>query len=149
MFRIYPNGNPLKDNMPTAAKPHYLLDTNVLIEAFLGVEPPASKVRQWIESSQISLSVISVAEYLSKASAPERHSLQQLLSVFGSLPVDQHIAEIAGDYRQKFSTKSKKVYLLDCLIAATAQKHGLVLVTRNTSDYPMTDIQVLDPHLNS
>lgn len=33
----------------------------------------------------------------------------------------------------------------DALIAATAQEHGLTLVTRNTKDFQRADINLLDP----
>ena len=67
-------------------------------------------------------------------------------SKLGVLRVDQPVAEIAGDYRQQFNHKTTRIYLLDCLIAATAKLYNLTLVTRNTNDYPMTDITILNPY---
>jgi len=123
----------------------YLLDTNVMLEAFRGEEPIASRVKSWIESGEIALSAVTVAEIVSKASKEEKEKLDLLVSKFGVLPVDQVIAEIAGQYRQDFARKKKRVYLLDCFIAATAKLFNLILVTRNYKDYPMKDIKVLLP----
>jgi predicted nucleic acid-binding protein len=34
----------------------------------------------------------------------------------------------------------------DLLIAATAQEHGLTVVTRNTNDFAPTGVKVLNPY---
>lgn len=125
--------------------PKYLLDTNIIIESFLGKQPTANLVKAWIQKGEIAISAITVAEILSKASLLEKEKLRLLTSRFGILPIDEVTAEIAGNYRQRFSAKKKRVYLLDCLIAATAKLYNLQLITRNTKDYPMKDIKVVNP----
>jgi hypothetical protein len=35
--------------------------------------------------------------------------------------------------------------VIDALIAATAQVHGLTVVTRNVKDFELAEVQVLDP----
>ena len=132
--------------MKTNIVSKYLPDTNALLETFWGDEPTASQVKQWIKQGEIALSAIVIAEVLSKASSDEQAKLKLLTSKFGVLPVDQPVAEIAGDYRQQFNHKTTRIYLLDCLIAATAKLYNLTLVTRNTNDYPMTDITILNPY---
>lgn len=130
--------------------PKYLLDTNVIIESFLGKQPTADLVKGWIKKGEIAISAITVAEILSKASRLEKEKLKLLTSRFGVLSIDEITAEIAGDYRQKSLRKRKRLYLLDCLIAATAKLYNLQLITRNTKDYPMKDIKVINPfHLPS
>lgn len=125
--------------------PKYLLDTNVMLEAFHGEEPIASRVKSWIENGEIALSAVIVAEIVSKASKEEKEKLDLLISKFGVLPVDQVVAEIAGQYRQDFARKKKRVYLLDCFIAGTAKLYNLKLATMNIKDFPMTDIEIVDP----
>lgn len=125
--------------------PKILLDTNVILETFLGKEPVASRVRQWIESGNVALSAVSIGEIISKASKEEKEKLDLLASRFGILPVDAVTAEIAGNYRKEFSRKEKRVFLLDCFIAATAKLYNLKLATRNVKDYPMADIDIIDP----
>lgn len=131
--------------MKIAIAPEYLLDTNIVLEAFWGKKPSADLVKTWIKKGKIALSTITIAEVLSKASKEEREKLKLLTSKFGALPVDEVVAEIAGHYRLQFSRKKKRVYLLDCLIAATAKLYNLKLVTKNNQNYPMKDIQVLNP----
>lgn len=130
--------------MKTSIDPKYLLDTNILLEAFWGKEPVASRVKNWIKEGEIALSPICIAEVLSKGSREEKEKLKLLQNQFGILPIDATVAEIAGNYRFEFSQKSKKVYLLDCFMAATAKLFNLKLVTHNVKDYPMKDIEVID-----
>ena len=124
---------------------NYLLDTNIVLETIWGKEPVASRVASWIKRGQIVLSPIVVAEIYAKGSQEEKEKLELLIGKFGVLPIDVVTARIAGDYRHRFLRKKKKVFLMDCLIAAAAKLYGLTLVTHNTSDYPMTDINILDP----
>lgn len=131
--------------MKIGIAPKILLDTNVILAAFWGKEPIASTVKSWIESGQIAISAVSVGEITSKASKTEGEKLSLLISKFGVLPIDQVVAEIAGRYRLEFSRKKNKVFLLDCFIAGTAKLYNLKLATMNVKDYPMTDIEVVDP----
>lgn len=123
----------------------YLLDTNIVIELMLGREKWAEQVKKWIEDGEIAINSIVVAEFLSKASQLEKEKLKLITSRFGVISIDEVIGEVAGNYRQQFSNKKNKVYLLDCLMAATAKVCNLTLVTRNVADFPMKDIGVVDP----
>lgn len=124
--------------------PKLLLDTNILLEAFWGRDPAASLVKTGIENGEIAISAVTVAEITSKASVEEKEKLDLLMSEFGVLPVDQVVAEIAGTYRKEFARKQKRVYLLDCLIAATAKLYNLKLITHNFKDHLMRDIEIDD-----
>ncbi len=123
----------------------YLLDTNILIELMAGKERWVEKVKRWLEDGEIMINSIVVAEFLSKASQLEREKLKLLTTRLGVISIDEVIGEVAGNYRQQFLNKKNKVYLLDCLMAATAKVCNLILVTRNVADYSMKDIEVLDP----
>ncbi|OGM26154.1 hypothetical protein A3D00_02935 [Candidatus Woesebacteria bacterium RIFCSPHIGHO2_02_FULL_38_9] len=131
--------------MKISIDPEYLLDTNIIIESFRGYEPVSSKVSEWVTNGKIAISAITLAEFLSKASKEEEEKINLLISKFGVLPINQTLAEIAGKYRKEFVEKKKKVYLMDCLIAATAKLYNLKLITRNVKDYPMKDIEVINP----
>ena len=123
----------------------YLLDTNILIELMLGRERWTDNVKKWVENGEIAINSIVVAEFLSKASQLEREKLKLLTSRFGVISIDEVIGEVAGNYRQQFLNRKNKVYLLDCIMAATAKVCNLILVTRNTTDFPMKDIEIMDP----
>jgi len=54
--------------------------------------------------------------------------------------VDLAIAELGAEMRAMH-----RLSVNDSLIAATAKVHGLILVTRNVSDFAPTGIQVVNP----
>jgi len=56
------------------------------------------------------------------------------------LIVDLAIAELGAEMRAMH-----RLSVNDSLIAATAKVHGLILVTRNVSDFAPTGIQVVNP----
>lgn len=123
----------------------YLVDTNILIWIIRGEE----KYVQWFESLKqgikLSISVVSIAEIYKNIYPLEFVNTEQLINDFAIWDVTVDIAKQAGLYWQYFSKKFKNLHILDCLIAATAQKHNLKLFTLNTRHFPMKDITVFDP----
>lgn len=122
----------------------FLLDTNICIRAIAGKEPDASFLSKAIKGNAVMLSVIMLAEFLSKSSSIEETALNKLLQVFPVLPIDEETARIAAAYRKAF-LQTSKTKLLDCFLAAQAKQHSAALVTNNRSDFPMRDIKVIAP----
>ena len=56
------------------------------------------------------------------------------------LDIDTKVVQSAAVYRAK-----KNLDVADALIAATAETHGLTLVTRNVSDFEETELELLNP----
>jgi toxin FitB len=56
------------------------------------------------------------------------------------LPVDAAVARIWGEL-----SAGRSLPVIDTLIAATAIAGGLTLVTRNTQDFALTGVPLLDP----
>lgn len=52
-----------------------------------------------------------------------------------------------GQLKAKWDRQGISVPSLDSQIAATAQRHGLTLATRNTSDFAKTGLDVINPFL--
>ena len=114
-----------------------LIDTDVLIDYLRGLPAAISVVEERVGESL--LSALTVAElYQGVREGKERLKLARTLSVFSILPVTQEIAERGGLFSRDFR-KSHGCGLADCLIAATADSHGLTLVTLNVKHYPMLD----------
>jgi len=120
----------------------YLPDTNILIYALSGKEPYQTSANAWIEDHQLVLSSIVIAEYLSNTTRSEELSFHKLMKTCRVLPVDADVAIQAAAYRKQFTRKQKKVWLIDCLIAATCKVYGATLVTYDKKDYPMKDIKI-------
>jgi toxin FitB len=135
----------------------YLLDTNVISD---GVKPqPNPAVTQWLQiipSNQIFLSVITIGEItrgITKQAGTKRSlELSQWLETdlcprFAGriLPIDEAIMRVWGEFYAQAVTQGNTPPMLDSLLAATAIKHGLILVTRNTKDIAMLPVTTLNP----
>jgi predicted nucleic acid-binding protein len=72
----------------------------------------------------------------------------QLPSRFASriLPQDQRVAEAWGVLRSAGETAGRPVPIIDGLLLATAQIHGLTFVTRNDADVKDRGVGVLNPY---
>lgn len=122
----------------------YLIDTNVLIRAIAGREPDAAFLKRAIERDTVALSVITVAEFLTKASRKEQGVLEKLIKTFPLLAIDERVAREAAASRKRL-LKESKGKLLDHMMAAQAQVHNLILVTNNQEDFSTKEIKVISP----
>ncbi|KKR86192.1 MAG: PilT-like protein [Candidatus Woesebacteria bacterium GW2011_GWB1_41_10] len=122
---------------------YFLPDTNILIYALSDRQPYSSWFAKVIKEKKLVLSSLVVAEFLSGATKEEEISFRLLLENFDVLPVDSVVAQVAAQYRKKFLQKKKKVWMFDCLIAATCKVFGATLATFDKKDYPMGDIKVI------
>ena len=131
----------------------FLLDTNVVAE--LRKPRPTASVAAWFESvdgSQLYLSVLVVGEIQQGVTRLRRRDPRQA-AVFDAwlgtlrrefadrlLPVDEAVALAWGAL-----SAGDLLPVVDGLLAATAQVHGLTVVTRNVADFARTGVPVLDP----
>jgi predicted nucleic acid-binding protein len=69
----------------------------------------------------------------------ERHYADRLLSI------DLEICRIWGDMTAAARKAGRIIPALDGLIAATARRHGLYVMTRNTADFESTGALLLNP----
>lgn len=119
----------------------YLVDTDILIDYLRG----DLKAVQFLEDhlSACSISVLTVTELFSgaKLSRQIRH-VEVLIQVFKLFSMDLDISRQAGLFRGKYGA-SHGTGVVDAILAATAEKHGLCLVSRNKKHFPMvTDLLV-------
>lgn len=61
------------------------------------------------------------------------------------LPVDEEAADLWGRLQAAAEARGRPLPTLDCQIAATAMAHGLTLVTRNTNDFDIAELERFDP----
>ncbi len=115
----------------------YLVDTCILIDYFRG-KNDAAKFFDNLKSPPF-LSSLTVAElYAGVREGKERQLLDNLVSQFPVLPLDNEVATKGGLYRRQYS-KSHGVGMIDALLAATAEIKNIVLVTRNVKHFPMIE----------
>ena len=130
----------------------YLLDTNVVSE--LRRPKPHGAVLAWLREvpeDELHLSALTLGEIQAgiertreqdagKAQALERW-LDQLAQAYRVLPLD---GPVLRAWARLMHRQSDTLYE-DALIAATAQVHGLRVVTRNVADFRQLGIEVIDP----
>jgi len=61
------------------------------------------------------------------------------------LPVSEAVAETAGLIRASAMDTGRPMAVMDALIAASAQVHGLTLITRNVKDFAAWGGPILNP----
>lgn len=126
----------------------YLLDTDVLIWVLRGNKEIVKKTSTLKEKSELSISVISIAEIYKNIFPSELTVVEDYLQQHIIFEVDQKIAKISGLYFQQYSKQLKNLSLMDCLIAGTANVNNVTLVTLNSKHFPMKDIQVINPKIS-
>lgn len=132
----------------------YLLDTNVISEL---VRPrPDEKVLAWFREAPetaLHLSVLTLGEIRvgverladRKRRDKIRHWLDsEIPARFEDrlLPVD---AAVADRWGQLIAAAGRPLPAVDALLAATALRHGLRLVTRNETHFDFPDLEVVNP----
>jgi tRNA(fMet)-specific endonuclease VapC len=135
----------------------YLLDTCVLSE--LLIKQPNAKVVDFIDSldpDDVYLSVITIGEIVkgieklpTSQRKQELHAWlkEDLLARFQGkiIPIDEEIIVDWGILTARTEAIGKPMPAIDSLIAATAQAHGLTLVTRNVDDFNASGVEIENP----
>lgn len=135
----------------------FLLDTNVLSEPMK--QRPNSGVLDWlsrVNEDEVFVSVVTITELrygverLATGKRRERVDgwlRKDLISRFEGriLPVDLGIGDACGRLMARSQSTGRPIEARDAFIAATAEVHGLTLVTRNTSDFEPTLKTIINP----
>ncbi len=134
---------------------NYLVDTNVYCEP---VKPkPEPKVVEWLRRHECELyvSTVTIGEIRrgierlpeGKRKTQLRAWLQSLCDCMKGrvLSFNTSTAHVWGQLKAKWDKAGISVPSLDSQIAATAHRHGLTVVTRNTSDFDKTGVKALNP----
>jgi predicted nucleic acid-binding protein len=122
------------------------VDTDILIDYLRGHPEAGSFLESRLD--EVSISAVSVAElYQGVREGRERTLLARMVSALTVLPLTTEIAERAGLFRRDFRATTG-CGLADCLIAATAARHGLELATLNGRHFRMLE-RVVTPYLKA
>ncbi len=135
----------------------YLLDTCVISELVTKTpHPDVVRFVDSIEPNEVFLSVITIGEIVkgieklptSKRKQELRTWLQEdLLVRFDDqmIPLDVQVLVEWGKLTARVEAAGKPLPAIDSLIAATVMAYGLVLITRNSSDFETTGIEIVNP----
>ena len=130
----------------------FLLDTNVVSE--LRKPRPHRLVMLWsqsVDDAKLFLSAVTLGEIqagiemtreqdLAKAAELEMW-LELVAATYNVLPMDAATFRI---WARLMHRKSDTLYE-DAMIAATAQVHNSIVVTRNVADFKVLDVEILNP----
>ncbi|MGH7106270.1 MAG: type II toxin-antitoxin system VapC family toxin [Acetobacteraceae bacterium] len=137
----------------------YLVDTNV-ISAGASVRPTPPGLAEWMDehSDLLFLSAVTVAEIAAGIAKLRREGarrksehltawLETLLHLYADrvLSFDLLTARIAGSLSDRARGHGHAPGFADIIIAATAQRHGLTILTRNLRHFAPLEVPVRDP----
>ena len=136
----------------------YLLDTNVVSE--FARPKPSSRVLAWIGTvpdQALHVSVLTLGEIRSGIEQLRDLSRREKLRIwletdlrawFGPrvLTIDANVADRWG---RLVAAAGRSLPMIDSLLAASALRYGLRLVTRNTSDFDFPGLEVVNPWASS
>ncbi len=141
----------------------YLVDTNVLSAGGPTVAVPVTSLMTWMDrnSAGLYLSVITVAEVVAGIAKSRRLGarrkaerlsewLDSLLHLYSSrvLPIDLEAARLLGTLTDQARSQGEAPGLADLAIAATAQRHGYTVLTRNLRHFGPLGVLALNPFEN-
>ena len=121
----------------------YLLDTTVLIDHLRGRQEVVELVTTLAQQGhELRVCCVNIAELYSGIGHGERSKADLLTDAMGFQDVTPQIAKEAGRYRHDFARPGRTLSVADTLIAAAAIAGDATLITANTADFPMSEIQL-------
>ena len=133
-----------------------LVDTNILAELVkLNGNPVVHAALAQIPTANVFLSVLTVGEIVKGIAllppGPKKMHLTKWLAGIESdygervLPIGVETARIWGELTARAQKKGIVIPPTDGLLAATALRHGLHVMTRNTKHFEASGALILDP----
>jgi predicted nucleic acid-binding protein len=139
----------------------YLVDTNV-ISARAPSRVPLPELAAWMDShsAELFLSTVTIAEIEDGIAKAQREGairkardltawLETVLHLYADriLPFDLATARLAGSLSDRARGQGHAPGFADIIIAATAQRHKLTILTRNLRHFEPLGVPVHDPFL--
>ena len=123
----------------------YLIDTDIIIWVLRGNKKYEELLQNLKNKSSLSISTVTIAEIYENIFPSEIVKTENVLNELQTWDVTPEIAKQAGLYWQEYIKQLKKLSLIDCFIASTANINDLILVSLNSKHFPMKDIKFLNP----
>jgi tRNA(fMet)-specific endonuclease VapC len=119
--------------------PSFLIDTDWVIDHFNGVTQVTLRLKE-LQPRGLGLSVVSAAElwegaYFSRDAKRSQETLEGFLSGVDILGLDEEICKRFGQLRGSMRKRGQTIGDFDLLIAATALRHKLTLLTNNRKHF--------------
>ncbi|HEY7872826.1 MAG TPA: type II toxin-antitoxin system VapC family toxin [Rudaea sp.] len=115
-----------------------LFDTNILIDYLNAVPAAKSELDRYRDKA---ISIVTWMEVMIGATIHLEDATRGFLAGFTRIELDEAVAARAVQLR-----KMHKMKLPDAIVWASAQENAMLLVTRNTKDFPRHDPGVRIPY---
>jgi predicted nucleic acid-binding protein len=115
----------------------FVVDTSILIDVLRGDAAAAKLLYESRESGPLHASEIVRLEVLAGMRPREATATRALLDAFTWHPLDERIAEIAGELGRQWLPANRGIDSADLAIAATAIALDAQLLTKNVKHFPM------------
>jgi len=123
-------------------KARYLLDTGVLIRHLRGRREAVRLVRTLGQAERLAVATVTRLEVRAGLLPKERYKTQRLLCRLITYDLDADVADRAGDYVRECRAKGITLSVPDAIIAATAARHRLTLLTFNPKHFPIRGLSL-------
>lgn len=137
----------------------WLFDTNVISEPTKRV--PSSFVMDWVRAQRRSaiythaLALAEIRDGIDRSADPVwREALEQWMAMKVRPMFDGRVIEsdeavwgVLLAMLRRVRALNRTVPVTDLILAAAAERHGLIIVTRNVKDFAGTGVRVLNPWL--
>lgn len=123
--------------------PDYLLDTTVIIDYFRNKSGIPELLEKFCsEGGLLCCSPINIVEVYTGMKDKERTATEEFLNSLECYDITREIANLAGKLKREYSNKGITLSTPDILIAATAIKKQLILVTNNVKHFPIDELMM-------
>jgi tRNA(fMet)-specific endonuclease VapC len=122
----------------------HLLDSDSVVDVLKSVgETIALLEHLTSRGGVLCVSDVVLTEVYAGLRPEEEAYAERFLSTLEFLPTSADAGRRAGRWRYSYARQGRQLSTTDCLIAATALEHEATLVTGNTKDFPMPEIEMI------
>jgi len=121
----------------------YLLDTTTIIDHLRGKKEVNSRLEEIGQRGDTAgCCCINIAETYAGMKEKEKDKTDRFIETLYYFEVTREIAQLAGELRRKYIKKGIILATTDVVIAATAMRYGLTLLTKNVKHYPFPELRI-------
>lgn len=114
-----------------------LVDTSVLIDVLRGEAAAGEVIRKARMAGPLHASEVTRLEVLAGMRPREETATRGLLAILTWHPLDDRVADVAGELGRQWLPSNRGIDSADLAIAATAVLLDAALLTRNIKHFPM------------
>ncbi len=123
--------------------PDYLLDTTAIIDYLRDKSGVPELLEKFcMEGGLLCCSPVNIVEVYAGMKEKEKTVTDEFLNSLECHDINREIANLAGELKSKYSKKGITLSTSDVLIAATAIKKHLILVTNNVRHFPIEGLMM-------